>query len=471
MAHPRVALALTLIMTACTGQPDPADHPDGSLLLRDVTLIDGTGAPPREHVSVLVRSGVIAAIGDALEVQGARVVEGRGRFLIPGLWDAHAHVTYGDETTLGVLVANGVTSVRDMGGELDVLEPWRARIEKGDLVGPRIFRAGPTVDGPKPPGIPHRLTITNPEEARAAVTRLRELGVDLIKIHNAVPRDAFFALAAEARKRGIPFAGHVPMTVEPAEAAEAGQHSVEHIATLVEGTYAARFSSEEAALAAMPRWVEDEVPALARTFLENGTWFVPTIVAYELRARRGELADHPDPRVRYVPSILRKAWDRDAPVSDRDRNPEVIARRRRFVELGREMTRRMHEAGVGIAAGSDLAGRDVLPGFAVHDEIGHLVASGLTPMEALRAGTSEAARLLGASGTVGTIAPGKTADLMLLDGDSLADVKNVARISAVVLRGKLLERADLDRLLEAAATPRPAGGARSPGPAPRRTGA
>ena len=263
----RRALGLVVALAACTGQPDPASHPDGSLLLRDVTLIDGTGAPPREHVSVLVRSGVVEAVGDDLEVRGARVVEGRGRFLIPGLWDAHVHVTYGDETTLGVLVANGVTSVRDMGGELDVLEAWRARIERGELVGPRIFRAGPTVDGPKPPDTPHRLTITNPEEARAAVARLQGLGVDFIKIHNAVPRDAFFALAEEARKRGIPFVGHVPMKVDPAEAAEAGQHSVEHIATLVEGTYAARFSSEDAALAAMPRWVEDEVPALAKTFL------------------------------------------------------------------------------------------------------------------------------------------------------------------------------------------------------------
>lgn len=140
-ALPRRAVVLVVALTACAGQPDPASHPESSLLLRDVTLIDGTGAPPREHMSVLVRSGVIEAIGDALEARGARVVEGRGRFLIPGLWDAHVHVTYGDETMLGVLVANGVTSVRDMGGELDILDSWHARIEKGEIVGPRIFRA------------------------------------------------------------------------------------------------------------------------------------------------------------------------------------------------------------------------------------------------------------------------------------------------------------------------------------------
>ena len=180
--------------------------------------------------------------------------------------------------------------------------------------------------------------------------------------------------------------------------------------------------------------------------------FVPTIVTYDMRTHRGRLADHPDPRVRYASLSLRKSWDVDSPVTERDRNPEVVARRQRFVELGREMTRRMHEAGVPIAVGTDIAARDVLPGFAVHDEIGHLVASGLTPMEALRAGTSEAARLLNASGMLGTIAPGKAADLVLLDGDPLADVKNVGRISAVVLRGKLLEREDLDRLLEAAAS-------------------
>ncbi len=448
----RAALALIVALTACAGQPDPVRHPDSSLLLRDITLIDGTGASPREHVSVLVRSGVIEAVGESLEVPGARIVEGRGRFLIPGLWDTHVHLSVADEATLGVLVANGITSVRDMGGDLDILDAWRARIERGELTGPRIFRAGPTVDGPKPE-VPFRLTVTNPEEAKAAVTRLRTLGVDFIKIHNAVPRDAFFALAAEARLQGIPFAGHVPMTVEPAEAAEAGQRSVEHIATLIEGTYSARFANETAAFGAMPQWLEDEVPALAKTFARQGTWFVPTIVAYDLRARRAELAALPDPRTRYATPPLRKYWDQWFPLTERDRDPEGIARRKRFVELGKEMTRRMHEAGVAIAAGSDLAGRDVLPGFSVHDEIGLLIDSGLTPMEALLAATSEAARLLQATATVGTITPGKAADLVLLDGDPLADVKNVGRISAVVLRGKLLEREDLDRLLGAAARP------------------
>lgn len=445
----RSALVLAVALAGCTSQPEPTEPPGSSLLLRDVTLIDGTGASPREHVSVLVRSGVIEEIGGSLAVPGALVVEGRGRFLIPGLWDVHVHVSFGEETDLGVLVANGVTSVRDMGGDLDLLDRWRARIEAGELVGPRIFRAGPTVDGPKP-GLPHRLEITNAEEARAAVARLRGLGVDFIKIHNAVPREAFFALAAEAGIQGIPFAGHVPMTVEPAEAAEAGQRSVEHIATLIEGTYSARFANETAAFEAMPQWVQDEVPNLARTFAQNGTWFVPTIVAYDLRARRGELADRPDPRLRFASPRLRAYWDQAVPLNKRDRDPEGVARRKRFVQLGWEMTRRMHEAGVPIAVATDLAGRDVLPGFAVHDEIGHLVASGMTPMEALRAGTSEAARLLNASGTVGTIAPGKAADLVLLDGDPLADVKNVGKISAVVLRGKLLERTDLDRLLESA---------------------
>lgn len=446
-----LALALSLALGSCAGQTEPGRMAGApALILRDVTLIDGTGAPLREHASVLVRSGVVEAIGDtALKAKGARVVEGRGRFLVPGLWDAHVHVSFSDETTLGVLVANGVTSVRDMGGDLDLLDTWRARIESGELVGPRIFRAGPTVDGFKA-GLPHRLTIANPEEARAAVVRLQGLGVDFIKIHNAVPRDTFFALAAEAQQRGIPFVGHVPMTVEPAEAAEAGQHSVEHIATLIEGTYMARFSNETAAMEAIPQWLEDEVPDLARTFARNGTWFVPTIVAYDMRTRRGELAANPDPRLRYVPPVLRKYWDQASPVSDRDRDPKVVAGRQRFVEFGREMTRRMHQAGVAIAVATDLAGRDVLPGFAVHDEIGQLVASGLTPMEALRAATAEPARLLNVAGTQGTIAPGKAADLVLLEGDPLADIRNVGRISAVVLRGRLLEREDLDRLLTAA---------------------
>ncbi|HYO11840.1 MAG TPA: amidohydrolase family protein [Thermoanaerobaculia bacterium] len=443
------------LLVGCGGRLPQPDSPAGApaLLVRDVTLIDGTGAPPRQHASVLVRSGIIQEIGDAASLQvprGAQVVEGRGRFLIPGLWDAHVHLSYGDETLLGVLVANGVTSVRDMGGDLEILDTLRARIDKGELVGPRIFRTGPVVDGPKP-GVPHRLTVTGPEEAREAVARLQGLGVDLIKIHNAVPREAFFALAEEARRRGLPFAGHVPMTVEPAEAAGAGQRSVEHIATLIEGTYMARFANEPAALEAMPRWMEEEVPRLAAIFARQGTVFVPTIIAYDLRARRGALADHPDPRVRYVSPALREYWDLAFPLNARDRDPASLALRRKFVEDGLEMTRRMHEAGVAIAVGSDLAGRDVLPGFSVHDEIALLVAAGLSPLEALRAATMEPARMLDVAGTLGTIAPGKTADLVLLEGDPLVEIRNVGRIAAVVLRGRLLRREDLDRLLESAA--------------------
>jgi imidazolonepropionase-like amidohydrolase len=459
MTPPRAALAITFLLAlgACASRSDPPGDPSGpagapALLLRDVTLIDGTGAPPRRHVSVLARSGIVHEIGDAATLKappGARVVEGRGRFLIPGLWDMHVHLTYGDEKDLGVLVANGVTSVRDMGGDLSVLDAWRARIEAGELVGPRIFRAGPTVDGPKP-GIPHRLTVTNAQEAREAVARLQELGVEVIKIHNAVPRDAFFALAGEARERGIAFAGHVPMTVEPAEAAEAGQRSVEHIATLIEGTYMTRFPNELAAYEGMPRWVGEEVPRLAEIFARQGTWFVPTIIAYDLRARRGELAVNPDPRLRYASPSLRKYWDAVFPVTDRDRDPKAVALRRRFVELGLEMTRRMHEAGVAIAVGSDLAGRDVLPGFSVHDEIALLAAAGLSPLEALRAATAEGARLLNVAESHGTIARAKTADLVLLEADPLADIRNTGRIAAVVLRGRLLERKDLDRLLEQA---------------------
>lgn len=440
----RTALAIAFSFAASLSAAEPA------LLLRDVHLVDGTGAPVRRHASVLASSGVVREIGDALEAPpGARIVEGRGRFLIPGLWDMHVHLSYGDETDLGVLVANGVTAVRDMGGDLERVDAWNARMDKGELVGPRIFRSGPVVDGPKP-GVPHRLTVTNAEEGRTAVTRLQELGADFIKIHNAVPRDAFFALAREASKRGLRFAGHVPMTVEPAEAAEAGQHSVEHIATLIEGTYAARFGSETAAVEAMPGWVAEEVPVLAGTFARKGTWFVPTIIAYDLRARRGELADNPDPRLRYASPALRRYWDATFPLTERDRDPKGVARRKAFVELGKEMTRRMHEAGVGIAVGTDVAGRDVLPGFAVHDEIRILAESGLGPMAALQAATANPARLLHVAGTHGTVAPGKVADLVLLDGDPLADIRNTGRISAVVLRGRLLERADLDRLLEQA---------------------
>jgi len=277
------------------------------------------------------------------------------------------------------------------------------------------------------------------------------MGVDFIKVHTAVPRDSYFAIARETARLHIPFVGHVPMAIEPTEAAEAGQHSVEHIATIFEGKYMTRFKTQEEGLQAMPQWIAQEGKKLAYIFAKHRTWFTPTVVGYEVRAHRGALAKTPDPRTRYTASRLRSFWDQVFPITERDRDANVIAGREKFVENGLELTRLMYQAKVGIVIGTDLGVRDVLPGFSVHDEI-KLLAKIMPMTSIIQSATSKPSEMMGVADNVGTIAPDKLADMVILQRDPLENPNNVSSIDAVILRGQLLTRKRLDELLDRAAT-------------------
>src|SRR6476661_292450 len=224
-----VPMVLVLIPTTA-----PAQTPARRLAISHVTVIDCTGAAARPDMTVLVSGNRIGAVGTAADVPippGTETVDGTGKFLIPGLWDMHGHLTDATESAFPLLIMNGVTGVRDMGGELDQIDRWRTEINRGERIGPHIVRAGPFVDGPNE-GAPHHLTVRTPEEARRLVHELKAKGVDFIKVHNALPRDVFFALMEEARKEHMPVAVHLPKGVTSAEASEAGARSLEHIEML-----------------------------------------------------------------------------------------------------------------------------------------------------------------------------------------------------------------------------------------------
>ena len=215
------------------------------LVIHDVTVIDATGAPPQPHRTVIVRDGKIVEIADSGGGMGRKLpgvhVDGTGKFLIPGLWDMHVHMVFGDwfprgkEVTLRLFIANGVTGVRDMGGELEVLQQWRKEISAGTLIGPRMVISGPMLDGPQP-RFPSSIAIKTPEDGRRAVDDLKRRGADFIKLQSLIPRNAVFAIADEARKQGISFVGHVPDSVRASEASNAGQKSFEHLIGIFEGS-------------------------------------------------------------------------------------------------------------------------------------------------------------------------------------------------------------------------------------------
>src|SRR5260370_28316859 len=217
------------------------------LIIEDVTVIDvtPTGAPALPHRTVLMRNGRIEQVVKTGDLRGSKPagvrINGKGKFLIPGLWDMHVHMVFGDwfprgkEITLPLFIDNGVTGVRDMGGELEVLQQWRKEISAGTLIGPRMVISGPMLDGPQP-RFPSSIPIRTPEDGRRAVDDLKRRGADFIKLQSLIPREAVFAIAAEAREQRIPFVGHVPDSVRASEASNAGQKSFEHLIGIFEGS-------------------------------------------------------------------------------------------------------------------------------------------------------------------------------------------------------------------------------------------
>jgi imidazolonepropionase-like amidohydrolase len=431
------------------------------LAIIHVNLIDATGAPVQADMTVIVQGKQILQLGKSASTtvpKAARVVDGRGKYLIPGLWDMHVHEIFGawlpeDEKITPVLfVANGVTGVRDMGGDLEPLKKWRARIAEGKLLGPRMIIAGPMLDGPIPQ-FPSSAPVKDAAEGRRIVDELQKNGADFIKIQSLIPRDGYFAAADEARKLGIVFAGHVPDKVRATEASNAGQKSIEHLTGVFEGC-----STVEDELMAAPRgpgrdrflstYDPERAKALIALFLKNQTWQVPTLYWERGEWLIEQTNSGPDPLEKYAPVAWR---DRTWPMFTRDISKgwstDPVADREKFFQAELKMVGEMNRAGVPILAGTDTAaGVRVYPGFSLHDELELLVRAGLTPMEALQAATLNAGKYLDLADT-GTIEKGKRADLVLLDSNPLVDIKNTRTIQSVVLAGRYFSRTDLDHLL------------------------
>ena len=470
----RAFVGVCLALGAAAGYADESAS-TAPLAITHVTVIDATGAPPKADVTVIVKDQRIAELGRSDEVSApahAIVVNGRGKYLIPGLWDMHVHEVFGDwlprdeRVVLPLFVANGITGVRDMGGELDVLKEWRTRIAAGRLLGPRMYIAGPMLDGPTP-RFPSSVPIANAADGRRAVDDLRVRGADFIKIQSLIPRDGYFAAADEAKKSGLTFVGHVPDAVRASEASDAGQKSIEHFTGIFEGS-----STIEDQLLKGPKSVGRNVstydPARAKALIalmaRNRTWQVPTLVWERGQWLIDDIDLSHDPLTKYAPA----AWkDRTWPMFVRailhDMDTDPLPVRRKFVQMELDMTLAMFRAGVPFMAGTDTAaGVHIFPGFSLHDELGLFVRAGLTPMQALQTATRNPAEFMGRLADLGTAERGKLADLVLLDANPLDDIANTKRIRAVVLAGRYLNRAALDRLLQgvekAAAEPERAAG-------------
>jgi imidazolonepropionase-like amidohydrolase len=473
-----LALAALLPMGRAEGQ-------DSVLAITGVTLIDGTGGPARATQTVLIRGGRIAAVGPAARLRapaGARLIDGRGKTLIPGLWDMHTHVLAWGEKAFPLLLANGVTTVREAGSAPpEAVIALRERVAAGKVLGPRLLVAGPTLDagfmrqGPWAAG---RWAVGTAEEGRRAVDSLKKLGVDFIKVHSATPRAAYFGILEEAGKQGLLVAGHVPDSVAPIEAIRAGQRTIEHdwripTANTPNGEAVSDWMRASMQLVldsasgmpklwpyVMPRIAADDsasavydsatAAAFAREAASRQVWFDPTLVVLYTQHRRNETAIRKPPELKYVPPEGLEFED-GPPPKEHPTEADIMAGRRAYAQTTvafRELVR----AGAKFVAGTDSPVLPVVPGFGLQLELELLVGMGLSPGQAIAAATGNAAAAMGWEATTGTIAAGMAADLVLLDGDPQANIRNTRRIAAVVTRGRLLNRAALDSLLAQAET-------------------
>jgi hypothetical protein len=432
-------------------QPSPAPP----LAITHVTVIDGTDPAPRVDVTVVIRGNRITVVGPAGTTpipRGARVLPGRGKYLIPGLWDMHVHtVVPGGRGVLGLYLANGVLGVRDLASDWAQLTAWRREIAAGKLAGPRILGSGPYIEGGDVP-IAHLLART-PEQARAAVDSLARLGVDVVKLHSQLTREVYFAAARAARGRGMRVAGHVPRSVSAEEASDSGVGSLEHLLQIPIPCTPAE------SLALVPRFPvqrvlglctsRDLTPLFAR-LVRNGTWIVPTLTP-GVEIARWPRRDLPgDAFAAYLPDTLRRFVREIFPMPPdvpADANVTGLALFEKRVAL----VGMLHRAGVALLPGTDAPLRNSPPGFGLHSELALLVRGGLTPFEALRAATLEPARYFGMLDSLGSVAPGKLADLVLLEANPLADIGNARRVSAVIANGRLFDAAARRALLREAA--------------------
>lgn len=455
--------ALVLLAFGCRSsepQPDPGSTTPvpstPSTLPDDVTAFVGVevltmdvSEPVLHDRTVLVHDGRILDLVDASTPlpEGATIIEGEGRFLMPGLIDAHAHVWYEGELTL--LVANGVTATRNLFGD-PLQRGWRDAIAAGEQFGPTLVTAGPIVDG-SPPSWPTSDVVLDAADAARVVADQLDQGYDLIKVYNSLDRASWEAILAEAAAVGATVAGHVPWAVGWDDVVASDQYTIEHLDGLVDvvGASPVPISLYDtfALNAALDQLDDGRLQAAAERAASDGVILVPTLVVIDKFASAAETAVWAaDPVMQYVHPDVVASWTASPALP-----PGYVSTFDRYAVAVTDFTRVLYAAGARIALGTDANNPWVIPGFSVHEELRLLVAAGLTPEEALVAGTVTAAAAIQRP-ELGTVAVGQRADLLLLDADPRLDVANVQARVGVMLGGEWFSEEELQgRLADLAA--------------------
>ena len=430
------------------------------LTIVHANVVDVATGNIQPDMTVVISGKRIARVSPSARVkpQAGKVVDATGQYLIPGLWDMHTHVYFdgtasaGTDLILPLFLANGITGIRDMGSELEAVLQARADVAAHRLPGPRLVVSGPMLDGPKSP-YKASMAIVTAEDGRKAVDQLKARGVDFIKVQSLVPREAYFAIAAEAKKMGLPLDGHVPDAVRAAEAVAAGQRSFEHLIGIFEasstaedgyvagqekspGRLLATYDATREAAAVRLLAAHPQVWQCPTLYWERGQWLVDSIDWKQ------------DPELAYAGrSWVAQRWPKAQTSIARTLDTEPLPVRARFVTHELDLVRKLHAAHIGFLAGTDTpAGVDLIPGASLHLELQRFVAAGFTPLEALQTATLNPARFFNRQQDFGSVQTGQLADLVLLSANPLTDIANTQRIVGVLADGQYFSRPALDKL-------------------------
>lgn len=441
----------------------------GPLAVADVTIVDIADGRLIPNQTVLIENGRITAAGDVTDIEiptTTLLINGSGLFLMPALWDMHAHIyAISPLLDLPLYIAYGVTNIRDMqscpaSGDPFISCPedkrkWTAGAVAGERVAPRIVATTSFMaNGPgmreRLGNVPDFFDTNTPEQARAFVRHFAG-SVEAIKVYDRIPRDAYFALAEEAKSLGLDLVGHRPHAVSAAEAA-AHQKSIEHARFILHESFSG--SSELRKRGGTPQWREDRrrmldehdplmAEAIFAAMALNGTWYVPTHLTRWADAFADEAVVRQDTLLRYLHPLMKWQWleDVNATIAG-DPSPEARATYREFYYKGLELTGSAHRAGVRVLAGTDY----IVAGADLHRELQQLVLAGLTPAEALRAATISPAEYFGLEKQYGAVTPGMVADLVLLRADPLTDIRNTLHIESVIFNGNLYDKTALRQI-------------------------
>ncbi len=454
---------------------------EGDILIQNINIIDAKNGLQKE-MDIVVKNDKIQMVNPhqkEFSFSGNITIDGNGKFLIPGLWDAHVHFAYLTElapSMFKLFLVNGVTSVRDTGGKLDLVKPWKDAAEKDPQNSPRVKIAGPLLDGvpvvydgsgPNRP--PLGTGAKNPEEGIKLVDQFFDAQVDLIKAYEMLSPETFAAVAARAKEKGLKVTGHVPLSMDVISASNAGLNSMEHLRNLEMsiakdadklllkrremlvagkndqgGILRSRMHQAQRMHA-----VQNQDPLKRKEVLsvlaKNNTWQIPTLTI--ATAGTNAVFARPEWRAnyKYLPDSLGNQW-MESSIKYAENSPDQNAKD--YTKWAEEMVKHLSEANVGIMAGTDCPIFFLTPGYSLHEELRLLVKSGLTSLEAINAATLRPAQYFNLENELGTIENGKLADLLILDENPLDDIRNTQKINAVFKNGKLFDRTALDEMLK-----------------------